>query len=110
MTRATLAGMVVFSSIALGACHTESAWRAEVDRYNRLSASCDARRADLDRQLAAEKERVAGLENDLRRSSVQVEGMVGAIGDRERALADYRARAAQLERIKARFELLRHKL
>jgi chemotaxis protein MotB len=110
MKRARLAGIVIFSSIALGGCHTESAWRAEVDRYNRLEVSCDARRADLDRQLAAEKARVAGLEDDLRRSSVQVEGMASTIGDRERALADYRARAAQLERIKARFELLRHKL
>ena len=101
---------MVFLSLAQGACHTESAWRGQVDRYNKLEVSCDVRRANLDRLLALEKERVAGLENDLRRSSVQVEGMASTLGDRERALTDYRARAAQLERIKARFELLRHKL
>lgn len=110
MTRSSFACAAIVAALALGGCHTEGEWRAQTARYAELQKTCDAGRADLDRQLAAAKQRVADLEGDLRRSSVRVEGMATTLGDRERALAEYRARAAQLERIKARFELLRGKL
>ncbi len=68
-------------------------------------------------ELDTSRGRVAELEDRLRAMGVDLESKDGRIGDltatlaeRERALAEYRAKAKQLEEMKARFELLRQKL
>lgn len=91
---------------ALGCGHSEEEWQAQLTRYNQAVADSQAK----DRELAAVKQRVAQLEADLQRMGVETSKLSSSLSDREKALAEYKARAKQLEVLKARFELLRNKL
>jgi chemotaxis protein MotB len=68
-------------------------------------------------ELDQARQRVTDLEDRLRAMGLDIESKEGRIGDlsaslaeRERALAEYRAKARQLEDIKAKMDLLRSKL
>jgi chemotaxis protein MotB len=110
MNRCLFAASTILALFALGCGHSEDEWKAQLDKYNKLQTSCDSRSADLDKQLAEAKQKVADLENQLKSQGLEASKMNATLADREKALKEYQARAKQLEAIKARFELLKKKL
>jgi chemotaxis protein MotB len=110
MNRCFFAASTLLALSALGCGHSEDEWKAQLDKYNQLKSSCDSKAAELDKELQAEKEKVAGLEKQLAATGAEVSKMSSTLEDKEKALAEYKARAKQLEAIKARFDLLRKKL
>jgi chemotaxis protein MotB len=122
-----LLGMALGLTLAAGCGYTEEEWQAQLDKYKRLMQEHQATQAKLDqasRELATAQERVRKLERDLESAGVdigklstdlasrttEISKLSASLEEREAALAAYRERAAQLERIKQRFELLRRKL
>lgn len=110
MTRARRLGSVAFagwvSLFVLSCGYSEDEWQAQLAKYQKLSDKHDATEAEL----AKAKARVDELEGELKKLGFQLSES-GATNDRlTRALDEYKARAAALERIKARFETLRKKL
>jgi len=111
MHRHLMATSLVLTTLAAAGCgHSEDEWRAQLDKYEQLKTQSASRESELDKELAAARQRVADLEKELTAKGVEVSKMGETLEDREKALADYQARAKQLEAIKARFELLRKKL
>lgn len=98
--------MLAASLFVLGCGHTEAEWAAAQDRYARVVAES----ARKDQELAAARRRVADLEADLQKMGLETGKLHTSLGERDKALAEYKARAKQLELLKARFELLRAKL
>jgi len=98
------------SLAATGCGHSEDEWKAQLDKYGKLEKDSKEKQDALQKELDAAKARVAELEKDLQSKGVELNKMSGTLEDREKALAEYQARAKQLEAIKARFELLRKKL
>ena len=92
--------------LVAGCGHSEEEWQAELQKYQQVVADRDAK----DKELQDAKARVAALEADLQRMGVETSKLSSTLEEREKALAEYKARAHQLEIIKARFELLRKKL
>jgi chemotaxis protein MotB len=108
---------LVFASLIAGCGHSEDEWRAQLNKYKDLESSSstqqadlEKKRADLEKELAAAKQRVTDLEKELQDAGADVKKMNSTLEDKDKALAEYKARARQLEQIKARFELLRKKL
>jgi chemotaxis protein MotB len=122
--RAWICGFLVL----LSACgHSEDEWQAQLHKYEELSAQNkkeqDARaatQAQLDeaaRQVVALKEQLQKMgvnldtmNQQLEQSGTKNQELAKSVEELARALDEYKARAAQLERIRARFELLRDKL
>ena len=101
------------SILAAGCGHSEEEWQAQLDKYSKL----DAEHKGLAKELEAAKAHVDELEHKLRGMGVDLQDRdkkLGALNasleEQARALAEYKARAHQLELIKARFEALRRKL
>jgi chemotaxis protein MotB len=125
----TLAAVLV-----LGCGHSEDEWQAQLGKYNQLladknasdqaAAARQAQLAQLGQELQLEKTRVAELtkkltdagidlgklNESLQASTAKASSLAATLEEREKALAEYKARAKQLEAIKARFEMLRKKL
>jgi chemotaxis protein MotB len=99
MLRRFLFPLLLASAPTLGCGHSEAEWQAQLARYN-----------DVEKQLAEARARVADLERQLQASGLEVQKLNATVHDRDKALAEYEARARQLELIKSRFELLRRKL
>jgi chemotaxis protein MotB len=129
MTARTLRlSLLLLAGIALSACgHSEDEWQAELAKYNQLLAmhkatvdQAQAKAAELERakeqveQLKSELEKMGvsmeSLNEQLQQTGTQKEQLSKSVQDMQRALDEYKARAAQLERIKQRFEALRDKL
>jgi chemotaxis protein MotB len=117
MKRRSVVVPLVLAVLAAGCGYSEDEWKAQLDKYNALQNQTASRQAELQKELAAAKQRVDDLEKqlkdtglDLSKMSSTVEDQKKTLEDREKALAEYKARARQLEQIKARFELLRKKL
>ena len=128
MTLAFLRRLTVLAVLAATGCgHSEQEWQAELAKYNQLLAmhersvrESEAQKADLERtiaqveQLKGELEKMGvnmeSLNEQLQQTGTQKEQLSKSVQDMQRALDEYKARAAQLERIKQRFELLRDKL
>jgi chemotaxis protein MotB len=107
MNARLLAVLALTPLLTLAGCgHSEEEWQAELQKYNQVVAERDAK----DKELQDAKARVAVLEADLQKMGVETSQLQSTLEDREKALAEYKARAHQLELIKARFELLRKKL
>jgi chemotaxis protein MotB len=64
----------------------------------------------LKKKLEAAGVDMQKLNEDLQSAATRVSSLSSTLEEREKALAEYKARAKQLELIKARFELLRKKL
>jgi len=113
-------GVVLFLSLsatAAGCGHSEDEWQAQLSKYQNLQSTAAAREDALKRELAEARQAVANLEAQLRAMGVDVKQleteksrMAATLQERERALAEYKARAQRLEAIRARYELLRKKL
>lgn len=112
---------------ALGCGHSEKEWQAELAKYNQLLsmhqaavAQAEATRAELERAIVQEDALKHELEKmgvslesvneQLQETGTQKEQLSKSVLDMQRALDEYKTRAAQLERIKERFEALRDKL
>ncbi len=110
-----------------GCGYTENQWQAQLAKYNQLSRQDDQERAQhaADRQdLADQRELVTQLKEQLEKMGVHVstlsqeleqtgsqnKTLAKNLEEVNQALKEYQARAAQLERIKERFEVLRDKL
>ncbi len=132
-------GLMVVGALGASACgYSEDEWQAQLDKYGKLQqehqdlgASKAAQQQQLEAKIAEvtlaldnERKKAAQLEEDLTKAGVNLDKLSGrlkskevdmtklasVLEERERALAEYKKRAAQLERIKARFALLRKKL
>jgi chemotaxis protein MotB len=125
--RTLLAPTVLFAVIAAGCGYSEEEWQAQLDKYNKLQAdhqNTEGRLAQTTKELEAAKARVAELEKklqdmgvdlsklneNLQQKDAKVSELSASIEEQRRALEEYKARARQLEQIKARFELLKKKL
>lgn len=90
-----------------GGCgYSEDQWQAQLAKYNKLKADRDAD----DAQLADAQQKVDALTKQLADLGVNVNSLQANLDEQAKALADYKARAAQLEVIKQRFETLKAKL
>ena len=114
-------------ALPLAGCYSERDFGRQLDKYNALVAQHNEQQAQLaqvNRDLAAERRYVEGLEGKLRELGVDFEETSKRLSNvsasleerertleqRERALAEYQTRAKQLEQVRARFALLRKKL
>ncbi|HWA77482.1 MAG TPA: flagellar motor protein MotB [Polyangiaceae bacterium] len=122
--RSWIAGLL----LVLVACgHSEDEWQAQLHKYEELSAQNkkeqDARaatQAELEKtasQVEALKEQLQKMgvnletvNQQLEQTGTQNKALTKNVEELARALDEYKARAAQLERIRARFEQLRDKL
>jgi len=123
--RLSVAGALLLS---LGACgYSEDEWQAQLEKYNQLAQRQqheEAEKARLQAELATAHGQIAELKDQLQKMGVSLESinqqlaqsgttnqqLAKNIEELQRALKEYQERAAQLERIKQRFELLRDKL
>jgi chemotaxis protein MotB len=111
----------------VGCGYSENEWQAQLAKYNQLSHQDDQERAqheadkkDLEEQralVAQLKEQlekmgvnVSALSQQLEQTGSQNKSLAKNLEDVNQALKEYQARAAQLEAIKERFEVLRDKL
>lgn len=119
---------VLATTLLTTACgYSEDEWQAQLDKYAQLDSRFKAEQSEHAATRAALDDamvRVSLLENKLRTMGVdldelnkalQAEGaekarLTATLDETQRALAEYKNRAAQLERIRERFELLRSKL
>jgi len=131
---ALLVSILALAVTAPGCGYSEDEWQAQLAKYGELdgkhratSKKLDATTKELAKrtdELEAERKRVAQLEKDLEAagfnmknlkeslasSGTELSKLNAILAERERALAEYKKRAAQLARIKKRFELLAKKL
>jgi chemotaxis protein MotB len=106
--------------LAMGCGYSEDEWQAQLAKYGKLNSQYQdeqKQNADLQAQLKDAQQRVADLTAKLQAMGVNVEQLStekqrlsASLDETNRALAEYKARAAQLEAIKQRFEQLREKL
>ncbi len=101
----------LFLAVACG--HSEDEWKAQLAKYDALNQKNGSLQDELDK----ERGRVKALNDELEKMGVKLsaegtekEAMSKNIEQMKSALEEYRARAQTLERIRARFELLRKKL
>jgi chemotaxis protein MotB len=121
------AASTLVALLAAGCGYSEEEWQAQLDKYNKLAAEHKAtedKLAKTNQELETEKARVGDLtkkleemgfdmsklSGDLQAAKSKVSDLSSTLEEREKALEEYRARAKQLEAIKARFDLLRRKL
>ncbi|MEI9941187.1 MAG: OmpA family protein [Pseudomonadota bacterium] len=119
---------VSFLALSLVGCgYSENEWQAQLAKYSQLSQRNDQEKAahDADRkELEDQKQLVLQLKEQLEKMGVNVsslsqqleqtgsqnKSLAKSLEEVNRALSEYQERAAQLERIKQRFEVLRDKL
>jgi chemotaxis protein MotB len=119
---------VSFLALALVGCgYSESEWQAQLAKYGQLSQQTDKEKAEhaKDKQALVEQtQTVAQLKEQLEKMGVNVstlsqqleqtgsqnKTLAKNLEEVNQALKEYQERAAQLERIKQRFEVLRDKL
>lgn len=110
-----------------GCGYSEDEWQAQLAKYAQLSQknkATEGERAATQAELEMTQKQVADLKAQLQKMGVDLDTinqqlaqtgtanqqLAKNVEDLQRALKEYQERAAQLERIKARFELLRDKL
>jgi chemotaxis protein MotB len=101
--RAARYAVFVLALFEMGCGYSQDQWQAQLDKYNQLKAEDDAK-------LAAAMQNVAALTKQLSDLGVEVSATKADLAERQKALDEYKARAHQLELIKARFEKLKSKL
>ncbi len=115
----TIAILSLITTLA-GCGHSEEEWQAQLAKYDQLSQQNQGNLDKLKKttqELEAEKGRVADLESKLKAMGISLEETTGKVSqlsasleEQEKALKQYKERAALLEAIKARFDALRKKL
>ena len=111
----------------VGCGYSEDAWQAQLAKYNQLSHQDDQERAahaadqkvlEEQKQLVAQLKdqlqnmgvNLSSLNQQLEQTGSQNKTLAKNLEEVNQALKEYQARAAQLEAIKQRFEVLRDKL
>jgi chemotaxis protein MotB len=111
----------------VGCGYSENEWQAQLAKYNQLSQQSDKEKADhaadkkalddqtqvvaqLKEQLEKMGVNVSSLSQQLEQTGSQNKTLAKNLEEVNQALKEYQERAAQLERIKQRFEVLRDKL
>lgn len=124
-SRVTVLGLAI--AVLTGCGYSEDEWQAQLEKYNQLNAQLEqekAAHAETRALLDGEMKRVADLSSELQKMGVNMESlneqlqqtgtekeqMAASLSELKLALEEYKKRAAQLERIKSRFETLRQKL
>jgi chemotaxis protein MotB len=112
--------LLLAALVVVGCGYSEDEWQAQLAKYGKLNGEYQKEQktnADLQAELDATKQRVADLTTKLQQMGVNVEQLStekqrlsSSLDETQRALEEYKARAAQLEAIKQRFEQLRGKL
>jgi len=120
VTKRNVAVSVLAAAVVMGCGYSEDEWKAQLAKYDQLNGQFQkekATRAELESQLEQAKQRVASLTAKLQEMGVNVEQLstekqrlASSLDETQRALEEYKKRAAQLEAIKQRFEQLRAKL
>lgn len=128
MTHSACLSLLGAVAIALTGCgYSEDEWQAQLARYSELDSQHKRDQAELARtkeDLTNSRARVAALASELQKAGVDVdtlsaklleegterERLSADVDELKRAVQEYQARAAQLERIRSRFEVLRGKL
>ncbi len=128
MVSKLVTGMVSVLLVGLASCgYSEDEWQAQLAKYEQLSQQHDqekqahaATRAELEEQRGRVADLTDQLEEmgfdlkklrgDLASAGTEKEQMEASMAALRRAIDEYKQRAAVLERIKQRFELLRQKL
>lgn len=103
--------LVFFGTVGCG--YSEEEMRAKVREVESLKKQLDAEEArnkQFQKDLDEARAKVEQLKEQLSSMGVDFASMKKDMEEQARALAEYKKRAAQLEAIKARFELLRAKL
>ena len=126
--RSWLSVSVLALSLSPAGCgYSENEWQAQLSKYNQLSAQTDKEKAEhaadkkelddqrnlvvqLKDQLEKMGVNVSSLSQQLEQTGSQNKTLAKNLEEVNRALKEYQERAAQLERIKQRFEVLRDKL
>ena len=99
--------------VIVGCGYSEDEWRAKLREIDSLTEQLEAEEAQntkAQRELDEARARVEQLKSQLAAAGVDVANLKKNIEEQARALEEYKRRAAQLEEIKRRFELLRAKL
>ena len=120
--------LVSFLALGLVGCgYSENEWQAQLAKYNQLSHQTDKEKADhaaaqqaldeqkqvvvqLKEQLEKMGVNLSSLSQQLEQTGSQNKSLAKNLEEVNTALKEYQERAAQLERIKQRFEVLRDKL
>jgi chemotaxis protein MotB len=102
----TLSVCYVVAAVAMGivGCgYSEDEWQAQLAKYNNLKAEDNAK-------LREAQDKIDQLTMELKNMGVEVTSTKASLAEQKKALAEYAARAHQLELIKERFEKLKKKL
>lgn len=127
-SRTSLIATLALGGSLLTACgYSEEEWQAQLDKYNQLDARYNeekAAREAAQAELDATKQKVNTLRKKLEEMGVNLDALNAqlqqtgtekdqlnaSLRELQLALEEYKKRADQLERVKARFELLQQKL
>ncbi len=113
LTRGVLVTLILALLGATGCGYSEDEMRAKVREIESLKKQLDgeeARNKQFQKDLDETRAKVEQLKEQLSSMGVDFASMKKDMEEQARALAEYKKRAAQLEAIKGRFELLRAKL
>jgi chemotaxis protein MotB len=125
LVSAALLGALVLPLAGCG--YSEDEWQAQLAKYSELDSQHKRDQAELNQtkqDLAGARAKVAALTAELKKTGVDVETLTvklqeegtererlsADVDELKRAVQEYQGRAAQLERIRGRFEVLRDKL
>lgn len=116
-----LALLVLATSLAAGCGYTKEEYQLQGDKLTRALAkqrASETRADEIAAELESAKLRVGDLEDKMRALGIDLTSKEGqrigevaaTLAERERALAEYRARAAKIDEMRARRDVLRTKL
>src|SRR5689334_18092278 len=104
MRSLSFCSLVVMVAVGVVSCgYSEDEWQAQLAKYNNLKAEDDAKLRDA-------QAKIEQLTQELKNMGVEVSSTKASLAEQKKALAEYMARAHQLELIKVRFEKLKSKL
>lgn len=116
----SLTALLLTGALATGCGYTSEEYQLQGDKLTRSLAkqrAAETRADEATAELDSAKARIAALEEKMRMLGVDIEQKDTRIGDmttslaeRERALAEFRARAAKLDETRTRLALLKAKL
>ena len=111
--KSQLASLALVSLVATGCGYSEEEMRAklrEVDALRQQLSAEGAQNKKFQRDLDESRAQIEQLKSQLSDANVDVANLKSDVEEKARALEEFKRRAAQLEEIKRRFELLRAKL
>jgi chemotaxis protein MotB len=105
--------VALLPTLVFGCGHSEEEWQAQLDKYGQLAQRNQALQAEFDQTRARIDQLLSDLEAmglKLDQAGTNQANLKQSLEETQRALDEFKRRAEALERIKARFELLRTKL